>query len=927
MATSHPHPHLTPCAYNCPTSSVANHGTHPNDSVPLEPTIQPVDALSASPAKQAVTALNGTPDSLSLTNGASAASLPPAINTSSTTVIETVATVTEPKTGDVIRPVETHEQPIAHASHSSVPPVVEAQTSDLRQPTDPVTQEKAIEIMQSKKESDVTEDSRENVIEVQGGEVVEESPEGGNVNVATTISLKAPEAHGFDTDKMDTRVDEIVEPAAAPSTAQLPLAQMPAEQIAPMENPPEPTTTPFQPPAQAPPIEDRVMVDAPGSPSKNVRAREEDEQEDGPAAKRTRTDDDEAAAASFKVPELPPLATSMPTQTDAERQSSVSDLSKPLTKAQHKFVLSAVRNLKRNKDAISFTHPVDPVKLNIPTYPDIVKNPMDLGTMETKFKDNQYSTLEAVLADLDLIVHNTKIFNGPEHAVSVAAARLRETFDKTMSNFPKADVVEPTSAEKKAKKASAPKTLSARRESRSSTGVAQSPTASASAGSPTTFALGPSGTPLIRRDSTVGDGRPKREIHPPPPRDLPYSTSKPKKKKFQWELKFCQEALNELLKGKYAQIADPFRYPVDPVALNIPHYHKIVKKPMDMSTIGNKLKNGDYENAKEFEADIRLVFQNCYKFNPKGDPINSMGKQLEGVFDEKWSQKAQWIDDHAPVSGPQSLATSPEPEEEEDEEEDEDDEEELRIDMIQKQIDMMKEQVELMRKKKSSPAAGGKKASKSSKPGKKVSKKSSGSLSSAKAAAVKPDKKKKKAASKKDRTPYITYEQKQEISNRINTLPPNRMTTALKIIRDNMPNLKGIQDDELELDIDELSDEVLHKLYQFVQKYAPGGRGDHEEESKPARSKATAEGRSGSSEKPKKNKPMGKSEQEARIRELQGKLKSYQNAGSDDSPEPSELVNTLPPAERLANRHVAKQDDDAESSDDDDESGSESEEE
>ena len=60
------------------------------------------------------------------------------------------------------------------------------------------------------------------------------------------------------------------------------------------------------------------------------------------------------------------------------------------------------------------------------------------------------------------------------------------------------------------------------RQSRSSLpGSARSPV---SADSQQTFALGPTGVPLIRRDSmTVGDGRPKRKIHPPAPRDLPSS--------------------------------------------------------------------------------------------------------------------------------------------------------------------------------------------------------------------------------------------------------------------------------------------------------------------------------------------------------------------------------------------------------------------
>ena len=89
------------------------------------------------------------------------------------------------------------------------------------------------------------------------------------------------------------------------------------------------------------------------------------------------------------------------------------------------------------------------------------------------------------------------------------------------------DIVEPPGDKKKKTiTASALKPPPVRRESRSSLpGSARSPV---SAGSQQTFALGPTGVPPIRRDSTiVGDGCPKREIHPPAPRDLPYANQKP----------------------------------------------------------------------------------------------------------------------------------------------------------------------------------------------------------------------------------------------------------------------------------------------------------------------------------------------------------------------------------------------------------------
>ncbi len=84
--------------------------------------------------------------------------------------------------------------------------------------------------------------------------------------------------------------------------------------------------------------------------------------------------------------------------------------------------------------------------------------------------------------------------------------------------------------------------------------------------------------------------------------------------------------------------------------------------------------------------------------------------------------------------------------------------------------------------------------------------------------------------------------------------------------------MKGVQDDELELDIDELSDEVLWKLLQFVRKHVPRA-----EDSSPARPPPTA---FSAAPTRKKNKPMSKHEQEARIAQVKNGLSALQNPGS-----------------------------------------------
>ena len=608
---------------------------------------------------------------------------------------------------------------------------------------------------------------------------------------------------------------------------------------------------------------DQIMQHAPASPPKVARPRDEDEMTDAPAAKRTKTEE-EGAEVEFKVPDRP----ANDAQTNGSHAESLVPAALPMTKPQQKYLQRTIGNVKRIAAAKSFLLPVDYVALRIPSYPTIIQKPMDLKTLEDNLRAEKYPSVEACVSDFSLIVQNSLTFNGADHPVTKNAYAMKASFDKHMESLPSDDVKEAAPQKKKAPDPMAIRAPPSRRESRSSLpGSARSPV---SAGSPQAFALGPEGIPLIRRDSTV-DGRPKREIHRPAPRDLPYTHQKPKKKKFQWELKFCDHLLKEIMKPKYQSLSFPFVAPVDPVALNIPTYLRVVKKPMDFGTIRQKLDRGEYENAKEFEADARQVFKNCYLFNPEGDSINAVGKKFEAIFNEEWNKKREWLEENTPSSGQRSpISSDDEESEEEDAEEEEDEEQMAVVTKLQKQIAEMSKQVEMITsaaKKTKTPPVANKKVTKTTKASKKDMKKT----------AAPPPKAEKKAASKpvkKDKIPYVTYEQKQDISNRINSLSETKMSQALTIIRSNMPNLKGVQEDELELDIDELSNDVLYKLLGFVRKHAP--RADDS----PVRPVA-----SGSTAAPtrKKNKPMSKHEQEARIAQVQSGLSAFQKGGTQNS--------------------------------------------
>src|SRR6202012_5578905 len=113
-------------------------------------------------------------------------------------------------------------------------------------------------------------------------------------------------------------------------------------------------------------------------------------------------------------PASAPKASSAPAS-----QPAVDIDSNPMTQIQQKFLLEQLRKAKKIKSSMAFLRPVDYMALNIPTYPEIIKKPMDLSTMEDKLKGNKYRTANDFMADFELIIQNSLTFNGPNHVVSV----------------------------------------------------------------------------------------------------------------------------------------------------------------------------------------------------------------------------------------------------------------------------------------------------------------------------------------------------------------------------------------------------------------------------------------------------------------------------------------------------------------------------
>ncbi|PHH85992.1 hypothetical protein CDD83_10899 [Cordyceps sp. RAO-2017] len=111
------------------------------------------------------------------------------------------------------------------------------------------------------------------------------------------------------------------------------------------------------------------------------------------------------------------------------------------------------------------------------------------------------------------------------------------------------------------------------------------------------------------------------------------------------KLEFCSDLLNRMLSGPgfWTRLVGPFKDPVEPVEDGVPDYLDKIKRPMDLSTIKAKMDRHEYAGEDEFLADVRQIFDNCFTYWNKGDPMWAAGEKLQKTFEDKYTQMNRWI--------------------------------------------------------------------------------------------------------------------------------------------------------------------------------------------------------------------------------------------------------------------------------------------
>ncbi|XP_071008991.1 bromodomain-containing protein 3-like isoform X8 [Oncorhynchus clarkii lewisi] len=547
-----------------------------------------------------------------------------------------------------------------------------------------------------------------------------------------------------------------------------------------------------------------------------------------------------------------------------------------------------VKTLWKHNFAWPFYVPVDAIKLGLMDYHKVIKQPMDMGTIKKRLEHNYYWSASECMQDFNTMFTNCYIYNKPTDDIVLMAQALEKIFLQKVAMMPQEEVelLPPAPKPKKSKNiggldgGESPSSLSGsttpvigsspmtaitpnvpavqsspnapmlpvvspsqplvkkgvKRKADTTTPTTSAITASRSE-SPSPVSEGKQGKVMSRREST---GRPIKA----PKKDLvegELGQHSSKRSRMSEQLKYCDSILKEMLSKKHAAYAWPFYKPVDAEALELHDYHEIIKHPMDLSTVKKKIDVREYPDAQMFAADVRVMFSNCYKYNPPDHEVVAMARKLQDVFEMRFAKMPDEPVELSPgagglvskgdnsSSGDSSSTDSSDSEEER----------ATRLAELQEQLKAVHEQLAALsqgpvskpKKKKEKKEKDKKKKDKDNKhsktktdekkakPGQPAKqgqqKKPSRKANSTVTGSRQPKKGGRGYESDEESLP-MAYDEKRQLSLDINRLPGEKLGRVVHIIQSREPSLRDSNPDEIEIDFETLKPSTLRELERYV---------------------------------------------------------------------------------------------------------------
>ncbi|XP_041665988.1 bromodomain-containing protein 3-like [Cheilinus undulatus] len=473
---------------------------------------------------------------------------------------------------------------------------------------------------------------------------------------------------------------------------------------------------------------------------------------------------------------------------------------------QLKFMQNVVlKSLWRHHFAWPFHKPVDAVALKLPDYHTIIKSPMDLGTIKKRLENNYYWSASECMQDLNIMFTNCYIYNKPTDDIVLMALALEKVFLQKVALMPQREVeIFPHAAKEKGKKRRPPDKQGDTVPTHSSpstqpflsntTGPQQSMTKKG--GVKRKRSASDSSSAAVTDVSDLSESKRKHQ------RDL-------KVKELPQEgiqLKYCNVILKELLSRRHQAYAWPFYSPVDAEALELSDYQQIIKYPMDLRTIQKKMNRGEYEDAQSFAADVRLIFSNCYKYNPPDNVVVVMARKLQAVFENRFAKlpdEPVALGSPVKATGFSSIDVNSSTNLDKSYTEEE---QTTRIAQLQEQLKAANEQLAALTEVPGIKQKRGKEKDKKEecRQNKRNPKRSRQVWKST------------TDWDTDDETMALTYEEKHQLSLDINRLPGMKLGRVVQIIQTLEPSMCDSNPEEFEIDFETLKTATLRELQQYV---------------------------------------------------------------------------------------------------------------
>ena len=104
-------------------------------------------------------------------------------------------------------------------------------------------------------------------------------------------------------------------------------------------------------------------------------------------------------------------------------------ISKSISEDQKLICLNVMEKLQERAISQLFAFPIDPERDNCPDYFEKISHPMDLSTVNSKLKNNEYKKVSEWKKDVELIWNNSLLYHSNDIMMKTITKEMQDTFN------------------------------------------------------------------------------------------------------------------------------------------------------------------------------------------------------------------------------------------------------------------------------------------------------------------------------------------------------------------------------------------------------------------------------------------------------------------------------------------------------------------